>query len=267
VKTILAMAFVASTTMGLAPFARGGPETAAVRPTPTVAAQLSLSAHHSLVASAPQAGAKPGGFALAKHQWELGASASSAAQGRYWGAAAKDLKSAVAAKAPGTSKYAHVASSLEQLAGLPDAMQTPAQQKESLADVEAINAFFGTNGLYDTSAPSPTAAAFVATLQQEALLGTLSVIADARLAKAPTTYPGAGVTCPVLSSLANNGTFGCKLTTSKIGTYYLVGTVLAAHATSYTATIAKGSALFDCSADGLGLPQELAAKRLGGGCK
>lgn len=150
-------------------------------------------------------------------------------------------------------------------------MQTPAQQDEAKADFQALNAFFGTNGLYGVSAPSATPAAFVATLRQEALIGTLSVIADPQLGTAPSTYPDAVVTCPVLTSLAINAAFGCKLATATMGTryyfvYYFVGTFLAAHATSYVATIVYGSPVFKCTADGLKLAEELAAKRMGGGC-
>jgi hypothetical protein len=209
----------------------------------------------------------PSEYALAKHQWELGAAASAAAEGGNWVAAATDLKKAVAAKAPDASGYAQAATELVQLAKLPDAMQTPEQQKEAFADVEALNTFFGTNGLYGVNAPSTTPAAFVATLQQEARLGTLSVVADARLGTAPGALPGAIVTCPVLSSLAVKAAFGCKAATPAVGTYYFVGTVESAHATSYLASIVKGEPLFVCTTDGLDLAEELAAKRLGGGCR
>jgi hypothetical protein len=205
-------------------------------------------------------------FAAAKHQWELGAKSSSAGQGGYWHNAAEDLTAGVAAKVPAAAAYKHAAAKLLQLASLPNTMATPAQQKEGLADTEAINSFFGTNGLYDVSAPSSTTAQFVATLQQEARIGTLQVTPDAALHKPPSAYPGAAVNCPVLSSLAVNSTFGCKMTTSKIGTYYFVGQIFAAHAVTYVAEIAKGSALFDCEADGLSRPEELAAKRMDGGC-
>jgi hypothetical protein len=100
-------------------------------------------------ANAAPTPAPPSDFALAKAEWVQGARAISAAQGGYWVAAAKDLMKAVAAKLPGTSGYTKAAKELVQLAGLPDAMQSPAQQKESFADVAALDAFFGTKGLYE----------------------------------------------------------------------------------------------------------------------
>lgn len=90
----------------------------------------------------------PSDFALAKAEWIKGATAISATQGFYWVTAAKDLLKAAAAKLPGTSDYPKAAKELEQLARLPDAMQSPAQQKEYVADVKSLNAFFGTKGLY-----------------------------------------------------------------------------------------------------------------------
>jgi hypothetical protein len=205
-------------------------------------------------------------FAAAKQQWELGTHAPSVNQGSYWDNAAKDLNAGVAAKVAGASAYKRAAAELVQLAKLPDAMQTPAQQKETLADTEAINAFFGTNGLYGVNTPSSTTAQFVATLQQEARIGTLQVMADSTLHHLPTVYPGAVVKCPVLKSLAVHSAFGCEMTTPKIGTYYFVGLIEEAHAVVYIAEIAKGAALFNCELDGLTLPEELAAKRMGGGC-
>jgi hypothetical protein len=228
--------------------------------------------HPPVTTTAPKGTPKPTDFTLAEDQWEFGAASSSAAEGARWVAAAKDLKEAPAAKGPpGKSGYGRAASELLQLAALPDAMQTPAQQDEAKADFQALNAFFGTNGLYGVSAPSATPAAFVVTLRQEALIGTLSVIADPQLGNAPSTYPDAVVTCPVLTSLAINAAFGCKLATATMGShhyfvYYFVGTFVAAHATSYVATIVYGSPVFKCTTDGLKLAEQLVAKRMGGGC-
>lgn len=203
-------------------------------------------------------------FAQAWQEWRASAGAISAGQAGYWSRAAKDLDAAVAAKAPGTSGYAHAAAELGQLSKLPDAMQTPAQQKQSAALTEALNSFFGTNGLFGFSAPSTTAKAFVATLQQEANLGTLSVVADPRLGKVPSLLAGSVVTCPVLTGVAAGSVFGCKVSTYAV--YYMVGTVESADATNYMGYMVNGRPLFECKADGLSTAEELAAKKMGGGC-
>jgi hypothetical protein len=205
-------------------------------------------------------------FAKAWQQWWAGANAISAGQAGYWLRAAEDLRSAVAAKAPGTSGYTGAADELVQLAKLPDAMQTPAQQKESATFTQALDSFFGTNGAYGFSAPSATPKAFVATLQQEANLGTLSVVPDPRLGKLPSSLAEATVTCPVVTGLAAGSVFGCKVET--FATFYMVGTLESAEATTYEGYIVEGSPVFECSADadGLSTAEQLAAKKMGGGC-
>ena len=53
-----------------------------------------------------------------------------------------------------------------------------------------------------------------------------------------------------LPPLSYNDTFGCKLTTSSIGTYYIVGAIAAAHATEYAGTITgldNGTPVFSCN--------------------
>lgn len=203
-------------------------------------------------------------FAKARQEWSAGAASISAKQGFYWLAAAKDLETAVAAKALGTSGYSNAANELVQLSKLPDAMQTPAQSKEGNALTAALNSFFGTNGLYGYSAPSSTPKAFVATLEKEANLGTLSVVADPRLGRVPSSFPEAVVTCPVLAGVAAGSVFGCKL--EGFEAYYMVGTVESADATTYLGYIVNGSPLFDCKTDGLSTAEQLAAKKMGGGC-
>jgi hypothetical protein len=146
-------------------------------------------------------------------------------------------------------------------------MLTQAQQRQLSALTAALDLFFGTNGLYGYSAPSATPKAFVATLQQEAVLGTLgnNLVADPRLGRVPSSFPEANVTCPVLASVAAGSVFGCKL--EAFEAYYVVGTVESAHATSYSGEIVDGRPLFDCATDGLSRAEELAAKRMGGGCE
>jgi hypothetical protein len=204
-------------------------------------------------------------WAQARQEWSAGAHSISAGQAGYWLRAAQDLDAAVAAKAPGTSGYSNAANELVELSKLPDAMQTPAQSKEATALTAALNVFFGTNGMYGYNAPSPTSKAFVATLQQEANLGTLSVVADPRLGRVPSSFPEPVVTCPVLAGVSAGSVFGCKL--ESLEAYYIVGTVESADATSYSGEIVNGSPLFDCQTDGLSTAEELAAKRMGGGCE
>lgn len=204
-------------------------------------------------------------YAKAAQEWRGGAAAISAKQGHYWSAAAGDLQAALAAKVPGTGGYTGAAQELGQLSKLPDAMQTPAQQKEDTALTASLNAFFGTNGLYGYSAPSLTSKAFVVTLEQEANLGTLNVVADPRLGKVPSSFLQAAVTCPVLASVAAGSVFGCKV--QGFEAYFVVGTVESEDATTYFGYIVNGSPLFECKTDGLNTAEELAAKRMGGGCE
>jgi len=90
----------------------------------------------------------PAGFAAAKLEWQQGAAAISADQGTYLNQAATDLSNAIAAGEGNTSGYSSAVQELQQLASLPDADQTPAQNSEFQSDTMALNTFFGTSGLY-----------------------------------------------------------------------------------------------------------------------
>ena len=204
-------------------------------------------------------------FAQASEQWSAGATAISAGQAGHWLAAARDLRAAVAAKAEGTNGYPTAAGQLVSLSKLPDAMQTPAQSRQAGSLTEALNSFFGTNGLYGYSAPSLTPKAFAATLQEEANLGTLDVVPDPRLGKVPASFPEAAVTCPVLAGVTAGSVFGCKV--AAFEAYYMVGTVTAAEATTYLGYIVGGRPVFDCKLDGLSASEQLAAQKMGGGCQ
>jgi hypothetical protein len=219
-------------------------------------------------------------YALALLQWERGAQAGPADYHHYWVAAATDLTEAVSAHLPGTSGYPHAASELLKLVHLPFVVNTPVQmQAGAAAEFEALNSFFSTDGLYDVDAPSANPAAFVATLQLEARIGTIQVDPDPIIGTAPSNYPDALVTCPILSPLAfkavalsplsYNDTFGCKLTTSSIGTYYIVGAISAAHATEYAGTITgldNGTPVFTCN-EFYDSAELQVAKKLGARCK
>ncbi len=220
-------------------------------------------------------------YALALLQWERGAQAGPQDYHHYWVAAAADLNEGVVAHVPGTSGYPRVASELLKLVHLPFVVNTPVQMQAGAAALfEALNSFFSTDGLYDVNAPSANPAAFVATLQLEARIGTIQVVADPIIGTAPSNYPDAIVSCPVLSPLAfsavalsplsYNDTFGCKLTTSSIGTYYIVGAISAAHATEYAGTITgldqNGTPVFTCN-EFYDSAQLQVAKKLGARCK
>lgn len=88
-------------------------------------------------------------FAEAKGLWQAGAPAISANQGAYWSEAGNVLDNAVSSGASGTSGYSTAGQELAQLASLPDAMQTSAQNAEYHSDITALNSFFGTPGLYN----------------------------------------------------------------------------------------------------------------------
>jgi hypothetical protein len=116
-------------------------------------------------------------------------------------------------------------------------------------------------------------------LKLEARIGTIQVLADPMIGTAPNDYPDAIVACPVLSPLAfnavalspltYNATFGCKLTTSSIGTYYIVGVISAVHATEYAGTITgldNGTPVFTCN-EFFDSAQLQVAKKLGARCK
>jgi hypothetical protein len=215
-------------------------------------------------------------FALAKLQWQFGAQAGPTANANeygpggtvvpFWVSAAKDLTKAITAGVADPAAYRRAVAELSQLAHLPFVVNTPLQdQPVAVVDLLALNAFFSTDGLYDVNAPSATPAAFVATLQFEARIGTIQVYPDSVLNSHPNAippwFPGAVVTCPVLSGPAGadrdlspldaDAAFGCRMAVPTEGTYYLIGTVQQPHATVYFADITHaegGPPQFLCSA-------------------
>lgn len=80
-------------------------------------------------------------YAAAQAQWIAGSTAISAKQGIYWVNAKNDLNTA-------GSVFSSEIAELQQLITLPDANQTPAQNAAWHQDVNNLNAFFGTPGLY-----------------------------------------------------------------------------------------------------------------------
>jgi len=88
------------------------------------------------------------GYADARVQWQKGANAISAEQGRNWANAAADLTKGEATDGGDTSGYPAAIKDLKSLESLPDAQQTPAQGAEYRADIDALNKFFKTPSLY-----------------------------------------------------------------------------------------------------------------------
>ncbi|HKT58193.1 MAG TPA: DUF4232 domain-containing protein [Microbacterium sp.] len=82
------------------------------------------------------------GYAPAQLAWIRGSHAISANQGLYWQAAINALQAGSA------TGWAPQIAELHQLISLPDAMQTPTQHAEWLADVHSLDTFFVTPGLY-----------------------------------------------------------------------------------------------------------------------
>lgn len=91
----------------------------------------------------PTAGGTTGfdAFAAAQLQWIRGASAISADQGRFW----NRTKNALATQG---AEYSTYVTELQQLIALPDANQTPAQNHRYHHDINDLNNFFATPGLY-----------------------------------------------------------------------------------------------------------------------
>jgi hypothetical protein len=88
------------------------------------------------------------GYSKALIQWKDGATAISAQQGAYWLAAASDLQAGKATDSRDTSTYQNAIDELKELTSLPDAQQTPAQNAAYHKDIDGLNSFFGTPGLY-----------------------------------------------------------------------------------------------------------------------
>jgi hypothetical protein len=86
-------------------------------------------------------------YDAARVQWQNGAAAISAEQGKSWSQAAADLTLGETTDSDPTG-YASAVTMLNQLISLPDAQQTPAQNAEFHADINSLNTFFRTPGLY-----------------------------------------------------------------------------------------------------------------------
>jgi hypothetical protein len=132
-------------TLGPSP-SPASPTTAATAKTEPPVPQHSATTHPSPAATSKQV-SNPG-YSTALAQWKKGATAISAQQGVYWLAAAGLLQAAESTDSGNTSGYQVAANELRDLATLPDAQQTPAQNAEYHHDIDALNSFFNTPGLY-----------------------------------------------------------------------------------------------------------------------
>lgn len=152
-KTRLAIVLtgVAATALLTACGSAGSP-TAAPAPTVTVTTVQTTAAPAVMVtatATVTQSAKanSTAGFDAALAQWKAGALAISAEQGKNWTDAATDLTQGESTDSD-TTGYAKAITALKQLVTLPDAQQTPTQNAAYHADINALNAFFDTPGLY-----------------------------------------------------------------------------------------------------------------------
>jgi hypothetical protein len=97
--------------------------------------------------SAPAGGSD--GYGQALGRWKQGATVPSAQQGAYWMRAASDLQAGRDSDSGDTCGYPEAIDQLTNLASLPDAQQTPSQNQQYHTDIDALDEFFGTPGLYN----------------------------------------------------------------------------------------------------------------------
>jgi hypothetical protein len=86
-------------------------------------------------------------YDAARAEWKAGSTAISADQGNFWSNAVADLTSGETTDTNPTG-YANAVAMLKELIALPDGQQTPAQNAAYHNDINGLNAFFKTPGLY-----------------------------------------------------------------------------------------------------------------------
>jgi hypothetical protein len=89
-------------------------------------------------------------LSAAKEQWQQGVCVDAANQGGSWLGAASTLKMAAVNPSGDAAGFTQAAAQLTDLAAIPDTNVTPAQDDQYMSDVQALDAFFGTPGLYIT---------------------------------------------------------------------------------------------------------------------
>ena len=140
----------------------------AAQPAPTISASTnnslvpstagpSTSPSPAVAPSTPPTGTAPSpisstikgkGFTSAQTEWKKGAGVSSAQEGAYWIRAANDLLAGEKTDGNGTEAYQIAIVELKELTSLPDAQQSPEQNIRYHMDIEALDGFFNTPGLY-----------------------------------------------------------------------------------------------------------------------
>jgi len=89
------------------------------------------------------------GFTAAKAAWEKGAQDVAAVQPGDWLHAVADLQSGLVHDNGNTSAYTGAIAELKYIASLPDTDVPASEATKERADVAALDAFFGTTGLYN----------------------------------------------------------------------------------------------------------------------
>lgn len=91
----------------------------------------------------------PSGFEAARQQWVQGAAALSYQANTYLLQAASDLSTPTSVGSATAQNYQAAVQQLKMLASLPETGDTPAQIADAHSAIQALNAFFGTQGLYN----------------------------------------------------------------------------------------------------------------------
>lgn len=90
----------------------------------------------------------PPDFNAAKTAWQQSGTTVAYERPVYWSQAASDLTNAINLGVSGTAGYSTAVADLMQLVSLGGNMLTPPQAAEFAADTAALNAFFGTSGVF-----------------------------------------------------------------------------------------------------------------------
>jgi hypothetical protein len=141
----LAFVGLLAATISVSACSSGGPS--ATASTPPVTPTASATAPPPTVAATTPPAPITKSYDAARVQWQDGATAISAEQGKFWSQAVADLTLGETTDSDPTG-YVGAVTMLNQLIALPDAQQTPAQNAQFHADINGLNAFFKTPGLY-----------------------------------------------------------------------------------------------------------------------
>lgn len=148
-RAALTAALAVTGAVALSACATATPVAGGTTPPPASAAPTSPAPAPSVTAAQPSAAAAAvtTSYDAARLEWVNGATADSATQPQFWLDAATDLTTGETGDTDPTG-YQQAVTQLKELAALPDAMQTAAQNATYHADITALNVFFKTPGLY-----------------------------------------------------------------------------------------------------------------------